>query len=129
MAQMKPTYEVVAKRSDRWWGLTVPDVPGVVSQVRSLRQADEYAREAVAFVLGVEPNSFDFVLRFEVPGIPGDAVEKTRESIVVAEQVQRDAAARSRRLARDLKAAGLSGADAAAVLGVSPQRVSQLTSS
>ncbi len=67
MAQMKPTYEVVATRSDRWWGLTFPDVPGVVSQVRSLRQADEYAREAVAFVLGVEPDSFDLVLRFEFP--------------------------------------------------------------
>ncbi len=56
---MRPTYEMLATRSGRWWGLTVPDVPGVVSQVRSLRDADEYVREAVAFVLDVDPESFD----------------------------------------------------------------------
>lgn len=39
---------------------------------------------------------------------------------------QRDTAARSRRVARRLKAAGLSGADIAVVLKISAQRVSQL---
>jgi hypothetical protein len=46
-----------------------------------------------------------------------------------ADQTQRDAAARSRRLARRLEAAGLSGADIAVVLKVSPQRVSPLVKS
>ena len=47
------------------------------------------------------------------------------EDLAVA---QREAAAASRRAARDLLAAGLTGADTARVLGVSPQRVSQLVS-
>jgi hypothetical protein len=39
---------------------------------------------------------------------------------------QAKAAARSRAVARRLRKAGLSGADTAVVMGVSPQRVSQL---
>ena len=39
---------------------------------------------------------------------------------------QAKAAARSRAIARRLRKAGLSGADTAVVMGVSPQRVSQL---
>ncbi|GAA0532802.1 hypothetical protein GCM10011581_17530 [Saccharopolyspora subtropica] len=39
---------------------------------------------------------------------------------------QEEAAAKSRRAVADLKAAGLSGADIAAVLDLSPQRLSQL---
>jgi hypothetical protein len=32
------TYTVHAVRADGWWGLTVPEAPGAVSQVRSLAQ-------------------------------------------------------------------------------------------
>ena len=55
----KPAYRVDAERRDQWWTLTSPDAPGAVSQVRKLSQAEEHAREAIAFVLGVSADTFD----------------------------------------------------------------------
>jgi predicted transcriptional regulator len=49
-----------------------------------------------------------------------------RTTLDDAERAQRGAAARSRALAVRLREAGLTGADIAVVLRVSPQRVSQL---
>ena len=49
-----------------------------------------------------------------------------RAAVDHAERAQRAAAARSRALALRLREAGLTGADIAVVLRVSPQRVSQL---
>lgn len=33
------TYQVEAKRHGKWWGLYVPEVPGAISQVRTLADA------------------------------------------------------------------------------------------
>src|SRR3989337_2360134 len=80
IVSVKSTYEVVATRIDRWWGLTVPDVPGALSQVRSLDEADAHAREAVALVLGAEPDWFDLRIEpsigVQLPtGFPSSATE------------------------------------------------------
>ena len=53
-------------------------------------------------------------------------IAAVRAAVDHAERAQRDAAARSRALALRLRDAGLTGADIAVVLRVSPQRVSQL---
>ena len=55
-----------------------------------------------------------------------EAAQAARDAVTAADRAVRDAAAQSRQAARDLKGAGLSGRDIAAVLRVSPQRVSQL---
>jgi signal transduction histidine kinase len=77
-------------------------------------------------VLGADPDSFDLTLQIDVPGVSRAAVVQVQERIQAAERAQRDAAAESRKLVRSLRSAGLTGADTAAALGVSPQRVSQL---
>jgi len=51
---------------------------------------------------------------------------EAREATTAADKAQREAAARSREIARRLREAGLTGRDIAKVLDVSPQRVSQL---
>jgi len=53
-------------------------------------------------------------------------IAAVRAAVDHAERAQREAAARSRALALRLRDAGLTGADIAVVLRVSPQRVSQL---
>ncbi|MDQ3887402.1 MAG: hypothetical protein M3308_10450, partial [Actinomycetota bacterium] len=69
---------------------------------------------------------FDIVIVTEIgDGLDGDIAE-VRRKIREAEQAQVQAAERSRALVRQLAAKGLSGKDMAKVLGVSPQRVSQL---
>src|SRR4051794_2755694 len=83
-------------------------------------------RDYVALDTGADPASFDVKITFEVGAGLDDAIRDTRLKIREAEQLQAQAAERSRALVRQLVARGLSGRDAARVLGVSPQRVSQL---
>ena len=120
-------YVVKAVRDENWWLLTAPEVPGVVSQVKRLNQAEEYAREAIAFVLDVPADSFDVLVEPEIEGDAQQQIREARRRLEEAEVAQRDAAAFSRTVVQQLTThSRLSGAEAAMLLGVSPQRVSQL---
>ncbi len=86
-------------------------------------------RDYLALDLGGEPEDFTVIVTPELnDGLAAEA-EAARRAVHDAVLAQRDAAARSRAVARRLKAAGLSGADIAVVLKVSTQRVSQLVNS
>jgi predicted RNase H-like HicB family nuclease len=117
---------VKAERVGDWWLLTCADAPGAVSQVRRLADAEEHAREAIAFVLDVSEDSFEVAVVPELPAKVMREVRQARREVERLEQVQRRTAELSREAARHLVALGLTGADAAVVLKVSKQRVSQL---
>lgn len=123
------TYEVTAVRDGKWWVVTVPDVPGAFSQIRRLDQVADAIREAIAFVARVDEDDVGVHLTIDLPGGILHRVEGAREAVAEAEKAQREAAALSRDAARSLVEAGLSGYDAASVMGVSPQRISQLVNS
>lgn len=129
MSEPRRTYEVHARQDDEAWGIVVPEVPGALSLVRRLSTAERSAREAIAWVLGVPQDSFDLRLVVEMPGDIGKELAEVRDIAAEADRMAREAADRKRLLIGQLKTAGLSGSDIAAVLDVSPQRVSQLTSS
>jgi hypothetical protein len=119
-------YTVRAVRSDRWWALEVPEVPGLYTQVRRLGEAAEMATDALALMLDVDPSTIEVDV---VPVLPRDLtarVERSRALLHQAEEIRDEAAAASRDAARALVSSGLSQRDAAQVLGVSFQRVSQL---
>ena len=121
---MSTTYKVRARRWARGWELHIDGVG--VTQSHSLADAEGMVRDYIALDLGVEPDSFDVTITPEVgDGLDQDVAE-VRRKISEAEQAQAQAAERSRALVRRLAAMGLSGKDTAKVLGVSPQRVSQL---
>ena len=69
------------------------------------------------------------VIKTEVGAGLDEEARAAREAVAAADKATREAAARSRKVARDLRGAGLSGRDIAAVLQVSAQRVSQLLKS
>lgn len=121
------TYRVRARRWSRGWELHIDGVG--VTQSRSLSGAEEMVRDYISLDLGVQPDSFDVVITPEVGDGMDEAVAAVRSKIREAEQAQAQAAERSRALVRQLTAKGLSGKDTAKVLGVSPQRVSQLLKS
>lgn len=125
------TYGVTARRWAHGWELHLFDgeIEIGVTQCRTLAGAERMARDYLALDLGGEPEDFTVVITPELDGSLATEVEAARRAVRDAELAQRDAAARSRVVARRLKAAGLSGADIAAVLKVSAQRVSQLVNS
>lgn len=119
------TYRAQAHREGRLW---VVDVEGVgVTQGRSLAEAKEMAFDLVVAMRQLAPD--DVVVDFAValPGELAGRLREAREAVKEAESVQRRAAEASRRVVAELRAAGLSGKDTAVVLGVSEQRVSQLS--
>jgi hypothetical protein len=118
------TYNVRAKRWDHGWELHIDDVG--VTQSHSLRDAPMMARDLIGRRLGVPEDSFEIEITPEIGGGLDEQTNIARHAVAAAGNAQRKAAVESREAARRLKQAGLSGRDIAAVLKVSPQRVSQL---
>lgn len=118
------TYYVLAKRWPLGWELHIDGVG--VTQSRTLATAEKTVRSYLAMDDAPDADTADVVITPELDGNLASEAEAAREATRRAEQARDDAAAQTRKIARELKAAGMSGADVAVVLGVSPQRVSQL---
>jgi F0F1-type ATP synthase membrane subunit b/b' len=86
-------------------------------------------RDYVESLTGADVSDATIVIMPEVGGGLDERARAAREAVVAADRATREAAALSRKVARDLRQAGLSGRDIAAVLKVSAQRVSQLLKS
>ena len=123
----RAVYDACAERDGRWWVVTVPQVPGAVTQTRRLNEVDGWVREAISMVLAVPEDSFDVTV---VPVLPDGLSDSVRDALQANETAirHRDAAAALTRsvVERLGEVGGLSGGEIAQVLGVSPQRVHQL---
>jgi predicted RNase H-like HicB family nuclease len=118
-------YDAYAERSDGWWAVEVADVGGrsVFTQGRTLLEAEAMAADAIASVLQVKAHTIDVNLHvrtaFQVLNDVASA-RQAREEASVSEQ------ATLARAARALVSQGMSQRDAAKLLHISHQRVSQL---
>ncbi|HVK23925.1 MAG TPA: hypothetical protein VM677_21445 [Actinokineospora sp.] len=118
------TYRATASREGRYW---VVEVDGVgVTQGRGATEAVAMARDLIVAMDGVPLDQVRVDVEFKIDGVPQAEVTNVRQAVTEAAMAQERAATESRRLAVRLLDAGLTGRDVAAVLGVSPQRVSQL---
>jgi hypothetical protein len=124
MVAVRATYNVVAKRWRHGWELHIEGLG--VTQSRNLADAEAMARDYVALDLDVPEDSFDVTVTPEVGEGIDELIKRTRDEIADAARAQSRAAESSRALVQRLKLLGLSGKDTALVLGVTPQRVSQL---
>lgn len=120
------TYTVTAKRWEHGWELHIDGVG--VTQSRSLAEAERMVRDYIALDFDVAPDSFAVDITPEITGSLGTELAQARRAVAEAAEAQREAAVKSRGAARRLEEAGLSGRDIASVIGLSPQRVSQLLS-
>lgn len=120
-------YNVTAKHWKRGWELHIEGVG--VTQCRSLAEAEAMVRDYVESLTGTDTRSAEVVITPCVGNGLDEQARAAREAVVAADQATREAAAKSRKAARDLREAGLSGRDIAAILRVSAQRVSQLLKS
>jgi predicted transcriptional regulator len=119
------TYTVTAKRWKHGWELHIDGVG--VTQSKTLATADQMVRDYIETLTDRDVSRDDVVITAEL-GALGKKVRTVRAQVDAAESAQRDAAKAKRQLADDLRAAGLSVSDTAAILGVSRGRVSQLIS-
>jgi CRP-like cAMP-binding protein len=117
-------YTATAIREGRWWLIQVPGVGA--TQSRTLADAPAMARDLIAAVRDVPARDVTVTVEPMLAEGLQQEVREARAAVADLDDKQRLAAALSRKAACDLKAYGLTGADTATVLGVSPQRVSQL---
>jgi DNA-directed RNA polymerase specialized sigma subunit len=120
-------YDVTARHWKRGWELHIDGVG--VTQSRNLAEAETTVRDYVESLTGADVSDAAVVIKTEVGDGLDEEARAAREAVAAADRATREAAARSRKVARDLRRAGLSGRDIAAVLQVSAQRVSQLLKS
>lgn len=119
------TYQVHATREGRYWVLKVEGVG--VTQARTLREAPEMARSLISVMNGVHTSKVRVEVIPDLPRRYQREVAHAHEAVIRLSQQQTETAQATRRAAQNLvHSLGLSGRDAAVVLGVSPQRVSQL---
>lgn len=121
------TYRVVAERSGKWWAAHVPEVAGVHTQARRLEQVEAEAREALALMLEVEPDSIAVTVEPRLP----DEVSALISALTAAHEATEDAQSKEREAARKAARAlveglGLPQRDAGKILGVTHQRVQQI---
>ena len=110
-----------------WWFATIPAVPGCHTQGRTIEQAENRIREALAlFVTGATAAKATLEADVQLPSAAkralSSALEKRAEADAVAAESQ--AATRSATLA--LSQVGLSLRDIGRLLGVTRQRAHQL---
>jgi len=117
----------VATRTGNWWAVEVPEIHGLYTQVKRLGQVADTVREAAA-LLTDEPIEA-VIVRAVLPDNLQTIVDQVRREAAEAETAQRRAAEDTRALVARLRSQGYSVRDVGTVLGVSPQRVSQLAAS
>lgn len=129
---MSTVYRVVVTREGGAWLANVPDVAGAHTYARSLAGLDAAVREAIAAVLDLPAGrevEAGLALRWEYR--TGDARIDEVTARLRARRAELDAAeaelqALTAGCARQLVDANWSVRDAAALLGVSPGRISQV---
>src|SRR6266705_4949458 len=130
-AVSRRAFRVVVTREDGQWLADMPDLPGAHTYARSLPGLDQAVREVVVLAADLPDEAMpglalDYDYRTGDAGLDATALE-VRQLRRQAGELAAAAAARTAQAAAELVAGGLSVRDVAALLGISPQRVSQLT--
>ena len=129
VAGLRPAYRAVAERDGSWWAIRVPELRGVYTQVRRLADVEAMARDAIALVLDVGPDTFDVLVKPVLAGDAGGLVEQALAGRLEAERAGRRASEQLRVAVDRLSASGLTVRDIAHILGLSHQRIAQVSGS
>jgi hypothetical protein len=121
-------YKVEVERDGRWWMIHVPEIDQI-TQARRINEIEDMARSLIAFSTD-QPISD---ITVHVANICVDGVDVLEGAAQVtrlrnrAAEVEQEAVARASDFAVRLTKADVPVRDIAALIHVSPQRVSQLT--
>lgn len=122
-----PTYTINCEWDPTgWWVITIPDVPGAITQTRRLDQVDRNVAEIIKLMTGKKAGTYRTDLHWAVPGPAGQAAEEACRQRIALEQTQQEAAKASKDAISRLRGAGLSYRDIGTMIGVSYQRAQQI---
>lgn len=116
-------YTVHATKWDGGWELRIESVG--VTQTRTLEKAAEHVRDYLASLHGIDTGIDSIEIVPDIGDLATD-VRQARAAVHEAAAAQQEAARHSRAVARQLRGRGYSVTDAAAILGISRGRISQL---
>lgn len=124
-------YGVVVTREDGHWLADVPELAGAHTYARSLPALDQAVREVIVLAADLPDEALpglvlDYSYDTGDPDLDATALE-VRRLRRQADELAAAVTARTGEVAAQLVARGLSVRDVAALLGISPQRVSQIT--
>lgn len=57
-------YTALVRRSEKWWAILVPEVPGVFTQCRKINQIEPMAKDAVALMLEIPENEIKINIKY-----------------------------------------------------------------
>lgn len=121
------TFTVRARpgHDSRWWVL-VCDEARCVSQCRRLSSADTEMREAIAEFAGLPLDGFNIKVEVSLRGELDTVLDEFHQAQEAEKAATLRLKEKSRRAAHALVQAGITQRDAAQLMGISNQRVSQL---
>lgn len=125
---MSKKYTVVFEPDEgNWWAITIPSVPGVLTQAKSLEQGRKRIREALSLAIGDDAaEAAELVDDIRLPPKADKTVRDVAIRVAEVRKLQDNLTDDLRRAAKLLRTAGLSLRDSADVLGVSHSRVQQV---
>lgn len=126
VGDMKAVYTAVVEPDHGWWAIRVAELPGVFSQAKRLDKVEGMARDAIALLLDIPPESFDVVVRERLSPEAEQVVADAREARAEAVERQKVASEKARRAVDTLTQLGLPQRDIGRLLDVSHQRIGQL---
>lgn len=122
------TYHARVERGDRYWVIYIPEVDRW-TQARKLSEVDDMARDLVAVMEDLDPDSVEIDVSYVLPSDVVIELSRADELRKQAADANSEAAQSSRMAVRKLLARGVSQREVATVLGMSFQRVHQLANS
>lgn len=129
------TYEVTSYRDGAWWTFEVPALTSPapakgksIVAMGQARRAEDVGREARDVIdLWTDDDDIDVRVHYTLPEGVETAVHAAAEREERGRAALAEAAALRRKAVQELRAEGLSQADTATLLGLSRQRVQQLS--
>lgn len=122
------TYHVDATWDDTgWWVVTVPGVPGAISQCRRLDQVRNEAAEVIEIQVGRQVGHDEVQVEPHLPGEAGVLASQARDVRRRAKTATEQADHLTRTAITALRREGFSLRDIGQLVGITFQRVQQLT--
>ncbi|MDO8730983.1 MAG: hypothetical protein Q7L55_00170 [Actinomycetota bacterium] len=125
---MRRSFNANAVHIQGYWAITIHGVLNstIHTQAKRIDRIEYMARDAIALGLQVQPDSFDVTVSFKIDPQLQASIDQAKTASRTAQDAQLQATSKTKSAVELLHEQGFSTRDAGALIGLSPQRISQL---